>query len=182
MDFLTTVKGSLLEGFYPKGWDMKKIDECLDKGVAREDFWHKDFNPVECDNINDFDTLMGHEIALQIKLAAEEGKKLAMILPVGPMGMYKWVVYFLKAWNVSCEHVYTFNMDEWADSEGNTLSPENTGSFQYAMEQALFNPLGKFTVPKEQRNFATKGNLPTYPEKIDVEALIDQIKTMLGGN
>ena len=28
IDFNSTVKGSLLEGFYPKGWDMAKIDEC----------------------------------------------------------------------------------------------------------------------------------------------------------
>ncbi len=27
-------------------------------------------------------------------------------------------------------------------------------------------PLGEYTVPKNQRNFATKANLPTYPEKI----------------
>ena len=26
MDFMSTVKGSLLEGFYPAGWDMKKIE------------------------------------------------------------------------------------------------------------------------------------------------------------
>ena len=166
MDFLSTVEGSLLEGFYPKGWDLKKIDECLDKGVAREDFWHKDFNPVECDNIYEFDTLMGHEIAQQIKLAADRGEKLAIILPVGPMGMYKWAAYFLNEWDVDCSHVYTFNMDEWADGEGNTLSSDNPGSFQYAMEQALFNPLGELTVPVNQRNFATKANLPTYPEKI----------------
>jgi glucosamine-6-phosphate deaminase len=80
--------------------------------------------------------------------------------------MYKWVVYFLKEWNVSCGHVYTFNMDEWADADGNTLPSDNPGAFQYAMEQALFNPLGENTVPPAQRNFATKENLPTYPEKI----------------
>ncbi len=80
--------------------------------------------------------------------------------------MYRWVVYFLKEWNVKCDHVYTFNMDEWADSEGNTLDASNTGSFQHAMEQALFNPLGELTVPASQRNFATKTNLPTYEEKI----------------
>ena len=28
MNFNSTVKGSLLEGFYPKGWDRKKIDKC----------------------------------------------------------------------------------------------------------------------------------------------------------
>lgn len=166
MDFLSTVEGSLLEGFYPKGWDMKKIDECCEKGVSREAFWHKDFTPVECENINDFDTYMGHEIALQIKLAKDEGKKLAIILPVGPMGMYKWAVYFLKSWNVDCSHVYTFNMDEWADGEGNTLSSDNPASFEYSMKEAFFDKLGSLTIPPQQRNFATKENLPAYPEKI----------------
>ena len=166
MDFLSTVQGSDCESFFPKGWDIKKIDECCDKGVTREDFWNKDFNPIECENINDFDTLMGHEIAMQIKLAKEEGKKLAMILPVGPMGMYKWAAYFITNWNLDCKHVYTFNMDEWADSEGNTLDATNPASFEYSMKQAFFNKLGDLTIPEAQRNFATKENLPTYAGKI----------------
>ena len=166
MDFLSTVKGSLLEGFYPKGWDFAKIDACCDKGVEREDFWHPDFTPVECTSLGDFDTYMGHEIALQIKKAADNGEKLAMILPVGPMGMYKWAVYFLKEWNVSCKHVHTFNMDEWSDADGNTLPADNPASFEYSMKQAFFDKLGENTVPECQRNFATKENLPTYPEKI----------------
>lgn len=165
MDFLSTVKGSLLEGLYPRGWDLKKIDECCDKGVAREAFWNKDFNPVECQNIYEFDTYMGHEIALQIKNARERGEKLAMILPVGPMGMYRWAAYFLNEWKINCDHVNTFNMDEWADSEGNTLPNDNPASFEYSMKEAFFNKLD-MTIPECQRNFATKENLPTYPEKI----------------
>ena len=165
MDFLSTVKGSLLEGFYPKGWDFEKIDKCCEMGVEREDFWHKDFNPIECDNIYEFDTLMGHEIAQQIKFAAERGEKLAMILPVGPMGMYKWAAYFINEWDVDCSHVYTFNMDEWADADGNTLDSSNPASFEFSMKEAFFNKLNK-TVPENQRNFATKENLPTYPGKI----------------
>ncbi len=169
MKFADTVKGSMLEGFFPAGWDMEKIDACCDpanKVEERQSFWHKDFNPVKCDNLYDFDTYMGHEIAMQIRLAKERGEKLAMILPVGPMGMYKWAVYFLKEWNVKCDHVYTFNMDEWADSEGNTLASDDPAAFQNAMKQALFDPLGELTVPENQRNFASKENLPTYPEKI----------------
>jgi glucosamine-6-phosphate deaminase len=78
--------------------------------------------------------------------------------------MYKWAVYFLTEWNVSCKNVWCFNMDEWADAEGNTITGE--ASFQSAMENAFYNPLGELTVPKDHRNFATKENLPTYPEKI----------------
>ena len=169
MDFKSTVKGSLLEGFYPAGWDMSRIDECCNpnnKVEDRQDFWNKDFNPIKCETLGEFDTYMGHEIALKIKEAKDAGKKIAFILPVGPMGMYKWAVFFLKAWNVKCDHVYTFNMDEWSDADGVTLPANDPAAFQNAMCDALFNPLGELTVPENQRNFATKENLPTYPEKI----------------
>ena len=168
MDFNSTVKGSLLEGFYPVGWDMEKIDKCCQNAPESifepQSFWHKDFTPISCDTVQEFDVKMGHEIANEIKKANENKQKLAFILPVGPMGMYKWAVYFLKEWKVSCENVWCFNMDEWADSEGNTITGE--ASFQSAMENAFYNPLGELTVPVSHRNFATKDNLPTYPEKI----------------
>ena len=168
MDFNSTVKGSLLEGFYPEGWDFVKIDECCahkpSEVLDRQDFWNKDFSPVMCQSLDEFNVKMGHEIANEIKKANERGEKIAFILPVGPMGMYKWAVYFLKEWNVSCKNVWCFNMDEWADAEGNTITGE--AYFQSAMENAFYNPLGELTVPKDHRNFATKENLPTYPEKI----------------
>ncbi len=168
MDFNSTVKGSLLEGFYPSGWDFKKIDACCSNApesvTERQSFWNKDFAPVPCEGLEEFNVKMGHEIANEIKKANERKEKIAFILPVGPMGMYKWAVYFLKEWKVSCANVWCFNMDEWADAEGNTITGE--ASFQNAMETAFYNPLGELTVPVSHRNFATKANLPTYPEKI----------------
>jgi glucosamine-6-phosphate deaminase len=170
MDFQSTVKGSTLEGFYPAGWDFAKIDNICGQSpealTKRESWWNKAFSPIQCTALSDLDIYMGHEIALQIRQARDRKEKIAFIFPVGPMGMYQWVVYFLKEWNVACDHVYTFNMDEWSDSEGNTLDSNNPASFQYAMEQALFNPLETLTVPDGQRNFATKANLPTYTQKI----------------
>ena len=168
MNFMSTVKGSMLEGFYPKGWDFDKIDACCNNApeaiFEKQAFWNDNFTPISCENVAEFDVKMGHEIANEIKKANAEGRKIAFILPVGPMGMYKWAVYFLKEWNVSCENVWCFNMDEWADGEGNTITGE--ASFQNAMETAFYNPLGELTVPVSHRNFATKDNLPTYPEKI----------------
>lgn len=168
MDFNSTVKGSLLEGFYPEGWDFAKIDACCahapEKATERQAFWDKAFAPVQCDTLGEFDVKMGHEIANEIKKAKAEKRNIAFILPVGPMGMYKWAVYFLKEWNVSCEHVWCFNMDEWSDGNGNTI--EGAASFKNAMESAFYNPLGELTVPPAHRNFATKDNLPKYSEKI----------------
>ncbi len=170
MDLMTTLSGSLLEGFFPAGWDLKKIDACVDEDPGtigkRQKWWHKKFEPIPCETVADFDMMLGHEIALTILNARQAGEKLAMILPVGPMGMYRWACYFLTEWNCPCDHVHGFNMDEWSDAQGNTLPSSNPGAFQYAMQQAFYGPLGKLTVPTKQRNFATKKLLPSYGEKI----------------
>ncbi len=167
---ISTLAGSLLEGFFPAGWDLAKIDACCgnppETVLDRQPWWHADFTPLPCASVSDFDTMLGHEIALQIRRTRAAGKKLALILPVGPMGMYKWAVYFLKEWGVSCDHVYGFNMDEWSDGDGNTLPSDNPGAFQYAMEAAFYGPLGDLTVPAGQRHFAVKTMLPTYAERI----------------
>jgi glucosamine-6-phosphate deaminase len=117
-------------------------------------------------DVEDFNVMLGHELAMEIRRCREAGRKLVMILPVGPMGMYRWVVYFLREWGISCDHVHGFNMDEWSDAEGNTLPPDNPGAFQNAMEGAFYGPLGAATVPAGQRFFATKMSLPEYAERI----------------
>jgi glucosamine-6-phosphate deaminase len=170
IDLITTIKGSLLENFYPAGWDLRKLDDCCSHPAGtieeRQPWWHADFRPVACASAADFDLMFGHEIALQIKRARDVSRKLALILPVGPMGMYRWAVYFLREWNVACDHVHGFNMDEWSDGDGNTLPADHPGAFRLAMEQAFYGPLGSLSIPAPQRHFATREELPTYAERI----------------
>jgi glucosamine-6-phosphate deaminase len=170
IDFMSTVKGSYCEGFLPEGWDLKDFDKAASQPpqtiTKRKPWWHRKFQPVPCKTLADFETMMGHEIALHILRAKEAGKQIVFILPVGPMGMYRWTVYFLQQWGVDAKHVHGFNMDEWSDEKGNTVPASSSQSFQYAMEDAFYGPLGKLTVPKKQRHFATKSALPKYAEKI----------------
>jgi glucosamine-6-phosphate deaminase len=170
MDLLSTLSGSMLEGFFPAGWDLAKIDRLADSPpgalAVRESWWDPQFHAVACQTIEDFDTYMGHEIAREIQLARLGGREIAFILPVGPMGMYRWAVYFLREWGVRCEHVHGFNMDEWSDARGNTLPPDNPGAFQNAMEHAFYGPLGELTIPAAQRHFALKSELPTYAQQV----------------
>jgi glucosamine-6-phosphate deaminase len=185
MDLMTTLPGSMMEGFLPAGWDLGKIDRLAaapaESVTTRESWWHSRFEPVPCATFEDFDTYMGHEIAREILLARQAGQQVAFILPVGPMGMYRWTVYFLTEWGVSCDHVHGFNMDEWSDREGNTLPASDTGAFQYAMEQALYGPLGKLTIPAKQRHFATKAELPTFAQQIgDLKKAGTKLITVFG--
>ncbi len=80
--------------------------------------------------------------------------------------MYRWTRYFLTEWGISCADVDGFNMDEWSDSQGDTLPSTNPGAFQFAMEQAVYGPLGDKTVPPAQRHFAVKAELPYYAAQI----------------
>ena len=170
MNLITTLSGSLMEGFFPAGWDLQTIDNCVDPDpktiTQRQKWWNRKFQPIACQSVADFDMMLGHEIAHTIRKAREAGETLILILPVGPMGMYRWAVYFLTEWGVPCDHVHGFNMDEWSDAHGNTLPPDNPGAFQFAMQQAFYGPLGRLTVPSKQRNFATRKNLPAYSDKI----------------
>lgn len=170
MDLMSTKKGTLLENYYPEGWDLRKIDRCASNPpesiMERQEFWNPDFNLVQCDELSDFNFMLGYEIAAAVKQARDEGRKLALILPMGPMGMYKWTIYFLKMWNVKCDHVVGFNMDEWSDAQGNTLPASDPRSFENAMLEVFYGPLNELTVPKAQRNFASRECLPTYAEQI----------------
>ena len=170
MDMESTFQGSYFSEIVPAGWDIARMKRCVSNSPEsvfdRQDFWHAGFLPVACDNLEEFGAFMGHEIAMQIKSTKQEGRNLILILPVGPMGMYKWAVFFLKNWGVDCRHVHCFNMDEWSDANGNTVDSSHPAAFQNAMTEAFYDRLGELTVPKEQRNFATKENLPQYAGKI----------------
>lgn len=170
INLMTTIAGSMLEGYFPEGWNLEKLDALCarkpDSITKPEKWWNKKFQAVPCESLADFDVMLGHEIALEILKAKMQKKPVAFILPVGPMGMYKWAVYFLQQWNMDCKHVHGFNMDEWSDDKGNTLPAKDPGAFQNAMEQAFYGPLGKLTIPKNQRHFATKAALPKFGEQI----------------
>ncbi|GMW01978.1 MAG: hypothetical protein AMXMBFR84_31140 [Candidatus Hydrogenedentota bacterium] len=170
VNLMSTMKGTLLEGYFPEGWDLDAIDKICSRPpealTKREAWWNKGFEPVLCPSLADFDVMLGHEIAMEIKSAAEAKKPIAFILPVGPMGMYRWAVYFLKEWKVNCKHVHGFNMDEWSDAKGNTLPAKDPAAFQNAMEEAFYGPLGNAAPPKSQRHYATKTELPKFGDQI----------------
>ena len=141
IDLIGTIKGSLLENFYPRGWDLKKMDRCA--AMTRRQllkpgrWWSKEFKPVPVKDVAEMDRRMGDAIADQVEQTRRAGQKLILILPVGPMGMYKQVVARVKASKTRCDHVTTFNMDEWADARGNSMPGDQPGGFEHAMGEEV---------------------------------------------
>jgi glucosamine-6-phosphate deaminase len=161
---------SPLASFFPKGWDLSRIDACCalppESIGVRQDFWHSHFALECCDDAAAADVAAGHAVADRIRIAREEGRPLALLLPAGPAGMFRWLVYFLKQWNVGCAHVHLFSMGEWCDKDGNEPGLDEAISLQSALSELLLRPLGALAVPVAQRSFATQRSLPKYAQKI----------------
>ncbi len=171
IDLISTIDGSPVDSLLPDAWDLEKWEACVSNDpediFERQSTWHDDFSIRQADSVSDFNVMMGHELARVIQEEQEANRELALILPVGPMGMYKWCRYFMEEWDVTCDHVSTFLMDEWSDADGNTVSRTKKGSFQNAIISNFYDPLGDRTVPPSQRNYGTRENLPKYAERID---------------
>ena len=57
MNLLTTISNSLMEGFFPKGWDLAKIDGLGgisgEELLTKKSWWSPGFYPVSCQNLAD---------------------------------------------------------------------------------------------------------------------------------
>ena len=61
MNLIDTIKDSLIERFYPAGWNLSHVDGCVgepDTVCMRQPHWHPGFAPVECASLADFDVLI----------------------------------------------------------------------------------------------------------------------------
>ena len=59
-------------------------------------------------------------IVAGIKRALDEGRKRYVLILPAPNPHYAFVAKMINDLNIPCHHVHTFNMDEYADQDGNT--------------------------------------------------------------
>jgi glucosamine-6-phosphate deaminase len=102
-----------------------------------------------------------------IKKALEEGRRHVIILPA-PNPQYALVAEMINRLNISCKHVHTFNMDEYADENGNTAPKDWKGSFQYWMWHDFFNRIRpELRMPEKQIHFPSTKNVKYYSKMIE---------------
>ncbi len=101
-----------------------------------------------------------------IKQAADEGRRLVLIVPQ-PEPLYSWVAYLINKFKVDCRKLYTFDMDEYADQDGN-IAPETwPNSFLYNMKKNFYSKLDpQLRPPESQVQGPTNKNFPDYGKMI----------------
>ena len=134
------------------------------RDIGREDFENHP-NP----NLNvhvgvEFD--MAQDIFERIKRASDAGEKLVMILPQ-PWPLYERVAEMINAHRVDCRQIYTFNMDEYADQDGNVAPESWPYGFTHALKKYFYNKIDPALRPPEDQMIGlTNENLDSYGQRL----------------
>jgi glucosamine-6-phosphate deaminase len=106
------------------------------------------------------------DIFSRIKQAADEGQTLVLIVPQ-PEPLYAWVAHLINKFRVNCGHLVTFDMDEYADQDGN-IAPETwPNSFLFNMKKNFYAKIDpELRPPESQIVGPTNENFKNYGKMI----------------
>ncbi len=152
--------------------DFQDEKECARvRGITKEDIDkhpNKDFKIRVIDDPQEFYFDFALDIVGRIEEGAENGRDVVLILPVGPVPQFNIAAKLINHKKLSLKHVHVFNMDEYADEDGNTAPISWSGSFQKAMYDNLFSKIDKDLLPPEKQiYFPTTDKIDSYSKIIE---------------
>lgn len=119
------------------------------------------------DDQHTFYQAFADDLVNRIRTARDEGRLFVAILPLGPVPQYELAARAINGERLSLAHVHTFNMDEYANDNGETAPVSWPGSFQRAMREHFFGLIDEeLRPPEHQIHFPTKDALPEYGARI----------------
>jgi len=119
-------------------------------------------------DLGEFYAAFATDIVSRVRQALDEGQRFVGIFPVGPMPQYPIAAEMINRLRIPMHHVHTFNMDEYADQDGNTAPADWAGSFQKAMMEQFFLKIDPdLRPPLDQIHFPTRRNLNDYGKLIE---------------
>jgi glucosamine-6-phosphate deaminase len=141
------------------------------RAIKREDLCrhpNPEFRIRIIDDAAEFYLELALDVVNRLRASAQAGRKFVGIFPVGPMPQYPIAARLINQFRIPMHHVHSFNMDEYADEEGNTAPVDWPGSFQKAMWEQFYNLIdADLRPPRNQIHFPTKEALPAYGRMIE---------------
>jgi 6-phosphogluconolactonase/glucosamine-6-phosphate isomerase/deaminase len=120
--------------------------------ITKQDFLNYSHKNIKLKVMREYDLGFNFilDIFFRIKEAMEQGHKLVMILPQ-PWPLYKDVAHMLNRCKVNCKNLYTFNMDEYANENGE-IAPESWPfGFTHALKKYFYSELDPALRPPEKQ-------------------------------
>lgn len=139
------------------------------RGLKGEDYLKHPNPDFKIRIVNDdmLNTIFVADMFSTIVRARDEGRKAVLILP-NPAPSYAHLAELINRCRVDCKHVVTFNMDEWADAEGNIADERYPQSFIRSTKRFLLGKIDpELRMPEAQLHYPTTENIAHYSELIE---------------
>lgn len=157
--------------------DRAEIDRV--NALQGEDFLRHPNPDVKITVLRD-DQLAGRFVADmlgEIVRAKEEGRRCVLLLP-NPNPAYRAVARALNEMRMDVKHLTTFNLDEWADDQGNVADASYAQSFIAATKKFFWDELDPaLRMPEDQLLYPTTENIHRYSDMIHEAGDADAIYT-----
>jgi glucosamine-6-phosphate deaminase len=99
--------------------------------------------------------------------ARQEGRKCVLITP-NPNHGYIKVAHLINTFKLDCSHLYTFNMDEYADQDGSIAPESYPQGFLRSTKNYLYKQIDpELRPPEDQITGPTNENLDSYGKMIE---------------
>lgn len=150
-------------------WIPFKDKEVLEKvrNIKRADM-EKHSNPeFKIKIVADVGSLWIADMFTRIKESDDLNKKLTMIMPNPGPDAYSTVAELINRFNVNCRNVFTFNMDEWADEDGNVAPESYKAGFNHSFIKYFYNNIKpELRMKRENCCAPTNKNIDDYSKLI----------------
>lgn len=155
--------------FEPADWIPFKDKKVLERvrNIKREDM-EKHSNPdFRIRIVPDVGAIWAADIFTRIKESDEKNQKLTMIMPNPCAATYETVAELINRFKVNCRNVYTFNMDEWADENGNIAPESYNAGFNHSFIKSFYDRIDpELRMKRENCCAPTTENIGHYSEMI----------------
>ena len=102
----------------------------------------------------------------RIWLARESGTKVVLLLPNPNFG-YRKLAHMINTFRINCDHLFTFNLDEYADESGNVAPESYPQGFLNSTKKYFYHNVDPELRPPEQQIVGfTNENLADYGSMI----------------
>ncbi|MCL5070628.1 MAG: hypothetical protein M1308_07000 [Actinobacteria bacterium] len=157
--------------YSPSKWVPYKNKEVIEKvrKIKKEEI-SKHSNPdfkIQVVKDSEIEFIWIADMFYRIKRSSDENMNLVLILP-NPAHCYMKVAYLINKFKVNCKKLYTFNMDEYADENGNVAPESYPQSFMRSMKNYFYYNIDKDLRPEEDHiKGPTTRNIKDYGKMIE---------------
>lgn len=145
--------------------DRALLEKC--RTLTREDFENHPNKNLNIRIVSDPGGYWISDMFTRIKESDDLNKRVVMITPNPCPDVYSTVAELINRFRVNCRNVFTFNMDEWADQDGNIAPDTYKAGFHHNYLKYFYGKIDpELRMPIEQLTAPTNKNIDNYSDMI----------------